>query len=69
MRKFLGLLLIVVLTVTAWPQAQSKPLPSPTPQTHTSAPCKADYYRNSDGVCVDRPVEFHDSSALAGATA
>jgi hypothetical protein len=58
MRKPLRLLLALALAVPVWPQAQPKPSPSPTPQASSQAttpgPCAADYYRNSDGVCVVR---------------
>jgi hypothetical protein len=60
MRKLLGLLLALALAVPVWPQAQPKPARSPTPQATapatTPGPCAADYYRNSDGVCVHRPL-------------
>ncbi|HEY2235457.1 MAG TPA: DUF3761 domain-containing protein [Candidatus Angelobacter sp.] len=56
-----------------WPQAQSKPTASPTPQatapTTASGSCAADYYRNSDGVCVHRPVKTQGSVVPQGATA
>jgi Protein of unknown function (DUF3761) len=51
----------------------AKPAPSPTPQATAPAtapgPCSADYYRNSDGVCVHRPVKSQDSGVPQGATA
>ncbi|HKV92943.1 MAG TPA: DUF3761 domain-containing protein [Candidatus Angelobacter sp.] len=43
-------------------------LPSPTPQAHGTAPCKVDYYGNSNGVCVHRLVKSQDSSVPAGTT-
>ena len=56
-----------------WPQAQPKPSPSPTPQATApataSGSCAADYYRNSDGVCVHRPVKTQGSAVPQGATA
>jgi hypothetical protein len=65
MRKLLGLLLALALAVPVWPQAQPKPTPSPTPQATapatTPGPCSADYYRNTDGVCVHRPVKSNGS--------
>jgi hypothetical protein len=67
MRKLLGLLLALALAVPVWPRAQPKPAPSSTAQgtapATTSSPCIADYYRNSDGVCVHRPVKTQGSSS------
>jgi hypothetical protein len=71
MKKLLGLLLALVLTLPALPQAQPKPSPSPTPgatQPANHGPCAADYYRNSDGVCVHRPVKS-PGAVPQGATA
>jgi hypothetical protein len=68
----LHLLVCLFLTVAAWPQAQPKPASSPTPNATapatTSGPCSADYYRNSDGACVHRPVKSNGSTAPQGAT-
>ena len=78
MRKlhgFVSLLLPVLFLGLMWPQAQPKPAPSPssTPQTTvpatTPGPCAADYYRNSDGVCVHRPIKTQGSAIPKGATA
>jgi hypothetical protein len=76
MRKthaFASLLGPVMFLGLMWPQAQLKPVPSPTPQATapatTSGPCAADYYRNSNGVCVHRPVKTQNSTVPAGATA
>jgi Protein of unknown function (DUF3761) len=63
----------VLLLGLMWPQAQPKPSPSPTSQASapatTPGPCSADYYRNSDGVCVHRPVKTQGSAVPQGATA
>jgi hypothetical protein len=73
MRKLLGLLLSLAFALPAFPQAQAKASPSPTPQTSSPAtapgPCSADYYRNSNGVCVHRPVKAQGSAVPQGATA
>jgi len=67
--------LIVALTLVgfAWPQAQPKPAPSPASQATAPAtspgPCAADYYRNSNGVCIHRPVKTQESAVPQGATA
>ena len=73
MRK-IGIALAVALLSFGlmWPQAQPKPSPSPTPKATaptTHGPCAADYYRNSDGVCVHRPVKTQGSAVPHGATA
>lgn len=73
MRK-IGIALVVSLLSFGlmWPQAQPKPSPSPTPKATaptTHGPCAADYYRNSDGVCVHRPVKTQGSAVPQGATA
>lgn len=73
MRKLLGLLLALALAGPVWPQAQPKPAQSPTPPATApataSGSCAADYYRNSDGICVHRPVKKQGSAAPQGATA
>src|ERR1700731_2119636 len=73
LRILLGLLLALALAVPVWPQAQPKAAPSPTAQptapATTAGPCTADYYRNSDGVCVHRPVKTQGSAVPQGATA
>ncbi len=75
MRKLLlNLIVAVALIGFAWPQAQPKPTPSPAPQATapatTPGSCAADYYRNSNGVCVHRPVKTQDSAVVPkGATA
>jgi hypothetical protein len=73
MRKLLGLLLAVALAQPLWPQAQPKPALSPTPgataPATTSGSCAANYYRNSDGVCVHRPFKTRGSAVPQGATA
>jgi hypothetical protein len=74
MKKLIAQLLwLLVLVSASWPQAQPKPTPSPTPQASSPAtargPCSADYYRNSDGVCVHRPVKTQGSAVPQGATA
>lgn len=69
----LHVLVCLLLTVTAWPQARPKPSASPIPHTTapgtTPGPCSADYYKNSDGVCVHRPVKSQNSGVPQGATA
>jgi hypothetical protein len=66
-------LLVSLISGLMWPQAQPKPTPSPAPQATapatTPGPCAADYYRNSNGVCVYRPVKTQNSAVPAGATA
>lgn len=61
------------LLAAAWPQAQPKPAPSPTPSVTRSAAqpgtCAANYYRNSSGVCVHRPVKSQTATIPQGATA
>lgn len=74
MKKMLAhLLWLLVLVSATWPQAQPKPTASPTPQAAAPATapglCAADYYRNSDGVCVHRPVKTQGSAVPRGATA
>jgi len=73
LRMVLGLLLVFSIAQLTFPQAQPKPVSSPTPQSTAPAtspgPCAADYYRNSDGVCVHRPVKTQDSAVPQGATA
>ena len=73
MRKLLSLLLVLALAVSVWPQAQPRPTPSLTPQATgqatTPGPCAADYYRNSNGVCVHRPVKTQGAAVPQGATA
>jgi hypothetical protein len=73
MKRFvLNLTLALSLVGLMWPQAQPKPAPSPTPKATapatTPGPCAADYYRNSNGVCVHRPVKTQ-GSVPQGATA
>jgi len=69
----LNLIVAVTLIGLAWPQAQPKPAPSPAPQATapatSPAACAADYYRNSNGVCIHRPVKTQDSAVPQGATA
>jgi hypothetical protein len=69
----LGLFVSILSVGLMWPQAQPKPTPSATPQATapatTPGPCSADYYRNSDGVCVHRPVNAQGSAVPQGATA
>lgn len=74
MKKLLfNLILALALVGLTWPQAQPKPAPSPTPHASapatTPGPCPTDYYRNSTGVCVHRPVKTQGSAVPAGATA
>jgi hypothetical protein len=69
MRKLLGLLLALSLALPIWPQAQPKPTPQATAPATTSGSCTAAYYRNSDGVCVHRPVKTQNSAVPQGATA
>lgn len=77
MKKLLGLLLLLIVLQSTFPQAQAKTSPTPGPQATkkadppatTSGPCAADYYRNSNGVCVHRPVKTQDASVPNGATA
>jgi hypothetical protein len=63
-------LLASLISGLMWPQAQPKPTPSPAPQATapatTPGPCAADYYRNSNGVCVHRPVKTQNSAVLPG---
>ena len=71
-RVFASLLAPVLFLGLLWPQAQPKPSPLPTPQATapaTGGPCSADYYRNSDGVCVHRPVKSNGSGVPQGAMA
>jgi hypothetical protein len=72
-KRFLGLLLALALTHPLFPQAQPKVEPTPAPQATTPATttghCAPDYYRNSDGACVHRPVKTQDDAAPKGATA
>lgn len=71
-RGFASLFVPVLFLALIWPQAQPKPSQSPTPQATapatTPGPCAADYYRNSNGVCVHRPAKSN-GSVPAGATA
>lgn len=77
MKRLLGLLLLITVFQSAFPQAQPKASPTPAtqatnkadPTATTSGPCGADYYRNSNGVCVHRPVKTQNTSAPHGATA
>jgi hypothetical protein len=66
-----SLIFALALVCFSWPQP--KPTASPTPQATVPAtapgPCAADYYRNSDGVCVHRPVKTNGSAVPQGATA
>ncbi|HEV7676330.1 MAG TPA: hypothetical protein VGQ12_17495 [Candidatus Angelobacter sp.] len=66
MRKLLGLLLALAFARPAFPQAQPKPTPLSTPSATQPATinssCSADYYRNSNGVCVHRPVKAQSSA-------
>jgi hypothetical protein len=72
-KTILNLIFLLSLIAFGWPQAQPKPSPSPTPQASapatTPGPCSADYYRNSNGVCVHRPVKSKGSAVPQGATA
>jgi hypothetical protein len=72
-RTLISLFVPVLFIGLMWPQAQPKLAPSPTPQAAapatTSGPCSADYYRNSNGVCVHRPMKRQDSGVPQGATA
>ncbi|MBZ5532082.1 MAG: DUF3761 domain-containing protein [Acidobacteriia bacterium] len=52
----------------AWPQAQPKPSPTPQAAPGRTGSCGADYYRNSSGVCIHRPVKTK-GAVPAGATA
>ncbi len=71
-KLLLNLIVALALVGLTWPQAQPRPAPTPTPQATapatTSGPCAADYYRNTDGVCVHRPVKSN-GSVPQGATA
>src|SRR5438874_980065 len=70
MKRLLGLLLLLAVFQSAFPQAQPKTSPTPAtyatnkadPPATTSGPCAADYYRNSNGVCVHRPVKTQNTS-------
>lgn len=71
-KLLLNLIVALALVGLTWPQAQPNPSPSPTPKATAPAtspgPCSADYYRNSNGVCVHRPVRSN-GSVPQGATA
>jgi hypothetical protein len=72
MRRILALILSLALALPAFPQAQPKPSSSPTPgatQPANHGACAADYYRNSDGVCVHRPAKTQNGEVPVGATA
>ena len=74
MRKLpLNLIVVLALIGLAWPQAQPKPAPSLAQQATAPATspgaCAADYYRNSSGVCIHRPVRTQDSAVPQRATA
>lgn len=77
MKRLLGLLLLLAVFQSTFPQAQPKTSPTPEtkatnktdPPATTSGPCATDYYRNSNGVCVHRPVKTQNTSAPNGATA
>lgn len=66
---------LLLALAPAWPQAQPKPTPASSRSPQATAPatapgsCAADNYRNSDGVCVHRPVKTQGSAAPQGATA
>jgi hypothetical protein len=71
MKKLILNLMLLVSLLPVWPQAQSKPTASPTSQATAPAAggsCTADHYRNSDGVCVHRPVK-NQGGVPQGATA
>jgi hypothetical protein len=69
----LSLIVALALAGITWPQAQPKPAATTTPQATasatTSGSCAADYYRNSNGVCVHRPLKTQGSAVPQGATA
>ncbi len=74
MRKlhgFVSLFIPLLFLGLMWPQAQPKQAPSPsaTPQATapatTPGPCAADYYRDSNGVCVHRPVKTQNATVPA----
>lgn len=77
MTKLTGLLLALALSSPMFPQAMPKATPTPAPRTakprpapvpaRTTGSCAHDYYRNSRGVCVHRPVQ--SQSVPAGASA
>lgn len=77
MKRLLTLLLLLTVFQFTFPQAQPKTSPTPAtqvtnkadPPATSSGPCSADYYRNSNGVCVHRPVKTQNTSAPNGATA
>jgi hypothetical protein len=72
---FAALFIPVFCIGLTWPQAQPKaaasqsPTPQATAPATTPGPCAADYYRNSDGVCVHRPTKTQGSAVPKGATA
>ena len=73
-KLFLCLVAAVCLLGTSIPQALPKASQSPTPATAqapatTSGTCAADYYRNSSGACVHRPIKTQNSAVPKGATA
>src|ERR1043165_9861962 len=73
MRRILSLILALASSASIWSQTQIQPKPSPTPQATAPATtpgrCAAEYYRNSDGACVHRPVKTQGSAVPQGATA
>jgi hypothetical protein len=72
-KLLLNLVVALGLAGITWPQAQPKPAGTPTPQAiapaTTPGPCAPDYYRNSNGVWVHRPLKTRDSAVPQGATA
>jgi uncharacterized protein DUF3761 len=72
MRKIIShVLLVVAMVASTWAQTQPAPTPTPraTPLPARPGPCGTDYYRNSQGVCVHRPVKTQGTATPAGATA
>jgi hypothetical protein len=77
MKRLLGLLLLLSVFQSTFPQGQPKASPTPAtqasnkadPPATTSGPCAVDYYRNSSGVCVHRPVKTQNTSVPNRATA
>jgi hypothetical protein len=69
--RALLLLFAFALILPSWTQTTSTDSSQRTTQgTKPSGACQsAEYYRNSRGVCVHRPVQTHNSTAPAGATA
>lgn len=74
MRKIAVSLFALALLLPSWTQVTASGAPQTTTQTQGQTKPKGscpspDYYRNSRGACVHRPVRTQNSTAPAGATA